>query len=110
MTEYKARCFAGWSHVDFAGNCEYIYGQKKVLSINSSGKMINNLKKIIRDCVEKDLLGPMPAKLMKGILFVVFVLFSIDNLTAQQKHIFSFGKDDFLLDGKPFQIIIGEMH
>ena len=29
---------------------------------------------------------------------------------AQQKHRFTLGKTDFLLDGKPFQIISGEMH
>ena len=29
---------------------------------------------------------------------------------AQDKHIFSLGKKEFLLDGKPFQIISGEMH
>lgn len=39
-------------------------------------------------------------------LLQVFVLFSF----SQQKHIFSFGKNEFLLDGKPFQIISGEMH
>lgn len=30
--------------------------------------------------------------------------------TAQKSHTFSLGKNDFLLDGKPFQIISGEMH
>jgi beta-galactosidase len=29
---------------------------------------------------------------------------------AQQKHVFSLSKNDFLLDGKSFQIISGEMH
>jgi beta-galactosidase len=29
---------------------------------------------------------------------------------AQQKHVFSLGKEEFLLDGKPYQIISGEMH
>ena len=29
---------------------------------------------------------------------------------SQSKHSFSLGTDDFLLDGKPFQIISGEMH
>ncbi|MBS1729167.1 MAG: beta-galactosidase [Bacteroidetes bacterium] len=29
---------------------------------------------------------------------------------AQQKHLFSLSANDFLLDGKPFQIISGEMH
>jgi beta-galactosidase len=47
---------------------------------------------------------------MKKILFAVFVLLLIENVSAQQKHIFSFSKNDFLLDGKLFQIISGEMH
>ena len=43
-------------------------------------------------------------------LFVfVFSFFQLKTL-AQQKHNFSFSKNDFLLDGKPFQIISGEMH
>src|SRR6476661_1626567 len=29
---------------------------------------------------------------------------------SQSKHAFSLGKSDFLLDGKPFQIISGEIH
>ena len=46
---------------------------------------------------------------MKNYLFLLLVLFSLP-LFAQQKHTFSLGKNDFLLDGKPFQIISGEMH
>jgi beta-galactosidase len=42
--------------------------------------------------------------------FISIFLFSFLSCLAQQKHIFSFGKDEFLLDGKPFQIISGEMH
>jgi beta-galactosidase len=41
--------------------------------------------------------------------FITIFLFSFLSCLAQQKHIFSFG-DEFLLDGKPFQIISGEMH
>ncbi|MEO5996205.1 MAG: hypothetical protein ABIN89_05735 [Chitinophagaceae bacterium] len=33
---------------------------EKSLSINSSGKMIKNLKKVIRDCVDKDWLNKYP--------------------------------------------------
>ena len=33
-----------------------------------------------------------------------------DNTHAQAPHRFSLGKTDFLLDGKPFQLISGEMH
>ncbi len=32
------------------------------------------------------------------------------SASAQEKHHFSLGKNEFLLDGKPFQIISGEMH
>lgn len=47
---------------------------------------------------------------MKKIFFLFAALFLTSNLDAQQKHIFSLGTKDFLLDGKPFQIISGEMH
>lgn len=47
---------------------------------------------------------------MKKILFAFFILCLIENLSAQQKHIFSLSADKFLLNGKPFQIISGEMH
>src|SRR5690242_11986155 len=48
---------------------------------------------------------------MKRVLFIVFAsLLLIKNVSAQQKHIFSLSTDNFLLDGKPFQIISGEMH
>src|SRR5579871_143635 len=43
------------------------------------------------------------------LLLFWFCIFQL-HTTAQQKHIFSLGKNDFLLDGKPFQIISGEMH
>ncbi|RZL47284.1 MAG: beta-galactosidase, partial [Pedobacter sp.] len=46
----------------------------------------------------------------KSILLIILVLFSIQDLFAQNKHTFAIGKKDFLLDGKPFQIISGEMH
>ena len=45
---------------------------------------------------------------------IVFILLCITligtDTSAQSKHIFSLSKTDFLLDGKPFQIISGEMH
>ncbi len=47
---------------------------------------------------------------MKKILLLSFSLFLLLSSMAQQKHQFSLGKSDFLLDGKPFQIISGEMH
>ena len=39
---------------------------------------------------------------------LLLVFFSVSF--SQTKHVFSLGKNDFLLDGKPFQIISGEMH
>lgn len=42
-------------------------------------------------------------------LFVVSFFFFSAGF-AQQRHTFSLGTDDFLLDGKPFQIISGEVH
>ena len=41
---------------------------------------------------------------------LLLLLISIAQLSFAQKHEFSLGKTDFLLDGKPFQIISGEMH
>ncbi len=45
-------------------------------------------------------------------LFLGFLFFMVFNCSAKnhEKHTFSLGKNDFLLDGKPFQIISGEMH
>jgi beta-galactosidase len=46
---------------------------------------------------------------MKKIFVFACILISV--LSAQtKKHTFSLGNDNFLLDGKPFQIISGEMH
>ena len=45
-------------------------------------------------------------KLLLAGLFVLFFCVGF----AQGSHHFSLGKTDFLLDGKPFQIISGEMH
>ncbi len=44
-----------------------------------------------------------------SVLFVLFMLASFYNW-AQQQHSFTLGDSVFLLDGKPFQIISGEMH
>lgn len=38
------------------------------------------------------------------------VVLSGPSVSAQQKHVFSLSRNEFLLDGKPFQIISGEMH
>lgn len=48
---------------------------------------------------------------MKKILLGLTGLFCFVCVYGQTgKHVFSLGKQDFLLDGKPFQIISGEMH
>jgi beta-galactosidase len=44
------------------------------------------------------------------ILLIVFITGFSSVLYAQTKHTFSLGDSVFLLDGKPFQIISGEMH
>src|SRR5215218_572458 len=46
---------------------------------------------------------------MRKPLTGFFILLGI-YLQAQNKHSFSFGDSVFLLDGKPFQIISGEIH
>ena len=46
--------------IEFAGNFEYYLQAEKGLAINSSGKMIKNLKKVICDCVDKDWLDKDP--------------------------------------------------
>jgi hypothetical protein len=49
--------------------------------------------------------------IMKKIISVSILLCVFSCLSAQSnKHQFSFNKQDFLLDGKPMQIISGEMH
>lgn len=51
-------------------------------------------------------------KLSKKLTALVtggFMLFAL-GLTAQPKHTFALGDANFLLDGKPFQMISGEMH
>lgn len=47
---------------------------------------------------------------MKKLIPLLLVLFFTSSNHAQSKHVFSLGKDEFLLDGKPFQIISGELH
>ncbi|MHC1704513.1 MAG: beta-galactosidase family protein [Tenuifilaceae bacterium] len=49
---------------------------------------------------------------MKKIILPLLVLFMFSTSTMSQskKHTFSFDNTEFLLDGKPFQIISGEMH
>jgi beta-galactosidase len=47
---------------------------------------------------------------MSRIFTITFLLLVSTFVSAQQTHSFTLGNDDFLLDGKPFQIISGEMH
>ena len=48
---------------------------------------------------------------MKRLLFFVCTLcFFVTAQSQTGKHIFTLGKKDFLLDGKPLQLISGEMH
>lgn len=43
------------------------------------------------------------------IIFTLLFVTGVPSLLAE-KHIFSFNKNEFMLDGKPFQIISGEIH
>src|SRR5947207_11155661 len=47
---------------------------------------------------------------MNRLAISYYFLFIASFSFAQPKHQFALGRDDFLLDGKPFQIISGEMH
>lgn len=47
---------------------------------------------------------------MRQTLVFLCLVFLQAGLNAQTKHVFTLGKTEFLLDGKPFQIISGEMH
>jgi len=52
-------------------------------------------------------------KKIKNIVFAAFVIILIAGWrpsSAQVRHAFKLSKSEFLLDGKPFQIISGEMH
>ena len=46
----------------------------------------------------------------KKLLWLVAMCFSLSVSAQQAKHTFKLGESDFLLDGKPFQIISGELH
>lgn len=47
---------------------------------------------------------------MRKICFFLFLFIMMQNFPAQKKQGFELGDRDFLLDGKPFQMISGEMH
>lgn len=46
----------------------------------------------------------------KSLLFILFIFQQFIGFSQQPKHSFSLGDTAFLLDGKPFQIISGEIH
>jgi beta-galactosidase len=52
----------------------------------------------------------MKLKTLTCTLLSFVLLFMTMGVRAQDTHTFSLTKDNFLLDGKPFQIISGEMH
>jgi len=47
---------------------------------------------------------------MKKLFPLLLLLLFTGTVNAQKKHSFSFAKSDFMMDGKPIQIISGEMH
>src|SRR6202034_731502 len=47
---------------------------------------------------------------MRAFFLSLMALLTVCSGQAQGRHVFSLGKNDFLLDGKPFRIISGEMH
>ena len=51
-------------------------------------------------------------QIRKKLVFVTLLIFAYGLASTQEKniHFFELGKEEFVLDGKPFQIISGEMH
>jgi len=66
----------------FAGQFVYYLQSEKGMNINSSGKMIKNLKKIVRDCVDKDWLDADPFYRYK----VKHIDPKVPHLTAEELH------------------------
>ncbi len=56
------------------------------------------------------LIGKNENKKMRKNYLIVLLLFISVAAFCQDKHRFSLGKNDFLLDGKAFQLISGEIH
>jgi len=48
--------------------------------------------------------------MMKYIFPLFLIILLAGKVNGQQKHSFAFAKSEFMLDGKPYQIISGEMH
>ena len=80
--------------------------------------LINNASKLniaetvsrLRSGSDTTMLGRITKACYKIFIVITCLLFSTINTQAQSRHNFSLSKDNFLLDGKPFQIISGEMH
>jgi Phage integrase SAM-like domain/Arm DNA-binding domain len=66
--------------IDFIKNFEFYLQAEKSLSINSSGKMVKNLKKIVSDCVEKDWLDKDPFVRYR----VKHIDYKVPHLTAEE--------------------------
>ena len=66
----------------FAGQFIYYLQSEKGMGINSSDKMIKNLKKIVRDCVDKDWLDADPFSSYK----VKHIDPKVPHLTAEELH------------------------
>lgn len=49
-------------------------------------------------------------KMKKNLLLIICLCCSLNGFGQKVKHTFELSKNDFLLDGKPFQIISGEIH
>lgn len=65
---------------EFAGNFEYYLQAEKGMTINASGKMIKNLKKVVRDCVDKDWLDKDPFYRYK----VKHIDYKVPHLSAEE--------------------------
>jgi len=76
--------------------------------------LINNVSKLnIAEKVEVSdttMLSKVSTAGHKIFILIICILLSNTQASAQTKHNFSLSKNDFLLDGKPFQVISGEMH
>ena len=65
---------------EFAGRFEYYLQAEKGMTINASGKMIKNLKKVVRDCVDKGWLDKDPFWRYK----VKHIDYNVPHLSAEE--------------------------
>jgi len=52
----------------------------------------------------------MPKKTILSLIAILLLLITVLGQAQTQKHTFVLGTNDFILDGKPFRIIGGEIH